>query len=61
MNIERRRAPLRKGRRIPICLSLSPDTHRALAKIADGNRSEAVEQLVREHVERLAPILEPST
>ena len=59
MDNTNRRAPLRKGRRIPICLSLSPETHRELGKICAGNRSAAVESLVRDHVERLrAPIPE---
>ena len=48
-NTATRRAKLARGRRIPINLSLSPECHRLLAKIGKGNRSAAVEELVRKH------------
>jgi hypothetical protein len=54
-----RRARLSKGRRIPLCVSLSSQTIRDLGKIARGNRSAAIEQLVREYHARRAPAPEP--
>jgi hypothetical protein len=52
MDHSTRRAPLRKGRRIPLNVTLSPDIHRDLAKLEKGNRSAAIEMLVREYFER---------
>lgn len=62
-NHSTRRAPLRRGRRIPICVSLSPETHEALLKIEGGNRSAAIEKLVKEYharPSRKAVALEPA-
>ena len=39
MDQSTRRAPLNRGRRIPLNVTLSPETHRALSEIANGNRS----------------------
>ncbi len=52
MDVGNRRAPLRKGRRISLNVNLSPDAHRELGRIANGNRSAAIEHLVSEHLER---------
>ena len=61
MNTAKRRAPLGSGRlrRIPLCVSLSPETHRDLAKLEKGNRSAAIELLVREYFERARAIPTP--
>ena len=60
MDISTRRAPLARGRRICLNVNISPETHRALGKIAGGNRSAAIEELVRGHLERTrAPALTP--
>jgi hypothetical protein len=40
---------VRRRRRIPANLTLLPETHVYLARIGDGNRSAAVEELVRMH------------
>ena len=52
-----RRLPLRRGRRIPLSVTVSPETHALLAKLGEGNRSAAIEELVRLHLlrERLDP------
>jgi len=47
-----RRMPLRRGRRIPINVTLSAEAHILLAKIGEGNRSAAIEELVRLYRER---------
>jgi hypothetical protein len=53
MPITQRRAPLeRGGRRIQLCVSVSSETLRELKRIERGNRSAAIERLVREHVAR---------
>ena len=44
--------PLRRGRRIPINVTLSAEAHILLAKIGEGNRSAAIEELVRLYRER---------
>lgn len=46
------RPRLRRGRRIPINVTLAPNILKALHKIGDGNRSAAIEKLVGEHLER---------
>ena len=64
MDISTRRAPLSRGRRINLNVNISPDTHKALGKIGNGNRSAAIEELVARHLERMrapAPIPEPVT
>jgi hypothetical protein len=64
MDYNSRRAPLRRGRRVYLNASLSPETHKHLAKIGNGNRSAAIEILVAEHMERkrVAELeLEPAT
>lgn len=53
MDYAARRAPLKKGRRINLNVNLDPDIHRALGRLCGGNRSAAIEQLVRAHMERL--------
>lgn len=45
-----RRPRIPKGRRVPITVSLDVKTHKALRKIGDGNRSRAIEELVRRHL-----------
>jgi hypothetical protein len=47
-----RQAPLEEGRRISLNVNLAPDILRELALISGGNRSAAIEKLVREHVAR---------
>ena len=42
-----RRVPIRRGRRIPISVSLAPETHELLHRLGEGNRSAAIEELVR--------------
>jgi hypothetical protein len=42
-----RRMPLRRGKRIPINVTVAPETNVWLAKFGDGNRSAAIEELVR--------------
>ena len=61
------RQPPRPGvRRIALNVNLSPEIHAELGQIAAGNRSAAIELLVREHVTRRerrarsAPIPEPA-
>jgi hypothetical protein len=46
----KQRAPLPTGRRIPLMVSIDPDTHAGLTQIArgfEGNRSAVIEHLVR--------------
>jgi hypothetical protein len=48
------------GRRTPVTLNLSPETHNHLTTIGDGNKSRAVERLVEAEVKRLrrrAPVV----
>ena len=40
------------GRRLPVTLNLSPETHNHLTNIGDGNKSRAVERLVEAEVKR---------
>lgn len=54
MDIDTRRPPLAKGRRIALNVNLDPAIHRELGKIAHGNRSAAIEQLVRDYLARRA-------
>jgi len=44
--LSRRRGRLKKGRRISLNVNLSPEIHRELGKICNGNRSAAIEALV---------------
>jgi len=46
------RPRLRRAKRVPVNLTLSMATYRALAKIGGGNRSAAVDLLVTEYLER---------
>jgi hypothetical protein len=47
-----RRPPLTDGtRRIPLMVTVSSDVHRALTRF--GNRSDAIEQLVRTYIKLL--------
>lgn len=41
------RMPLRRGRRIALSVTVSPETHKLLARLCEGNRSAAVEELAR--------------
>jgi len=52
-SLARRRPPIAKGRRISLNVNLSPEIHRELGKIANGNRSAAIEELVRQHLARV--------
>jgi metal-responsive CopG/Arc/MetJ family transcriptional regulator len=52
MNYVLRRAPLLRGRRIAVNVNLAPETHRHLVKKGKGNRSAAIEELVRQDIER---------
>ena len=45
-----RRAPLKGARRRAITVTVDDATHAGLARIGNGNRSAAIEQLVREHL-----------
>ena len=45
-----RRAPLKAGRRRAITVTVDEVTHAGLTRIGNGNRSAAIEQLVREHL-----------
>lgn len=47
-----RQEPLKEGRRISVNVNLAPQILLELAKIAGGNRSAAIEKLVREHIAR---------
>lgn len=42
-----RRMPMRRGRRVPMSVTVSPETVLLLHKIGDGNKSAAVEELAR--------------
>lgn len=52
-----RQERLKEGRRISVNVNLAPAIIAELAKIAEGNRSKAIEQLVRSHVARGRPEL----
>lgn len=47
MNQSIRRQPLASGRRIPLTVNLEPQLHRELGLIGQGNRSKAIETLVK--------------
>jgi hypothetical protein len=59
MNISTRSAPLRRGRRISLNVNLAPDVHRELGRIAKGNRSAAIELLVRDYIAKRTGIAFP--
>lgn len=60
MNIARR-APLKKGRRISLTVNLTPENHRELSKMCNGNRSAAIEMLITLYrAERVAKVAEPA-
>ena len=42
-----KRMPVRRGRRIAVNVTLAPETHVLLAKLGEGNRSAAIEELAR--------------
>lgn len=52
MDYTNRSARLSGVRRIALNVNLSPEIHAELGQIAAGNRSAAIELLVREHVKR---------
>lgn len=55
---------MRRAKRVPLNVTLAPETCRELAKIAQGNRSAAIEWLLDQHLERqraTAEQLDPST
>jgi hypothetical protein len=54
MDHSTRQEPLESGRRISLNVNLDPEIIVELAKIGGGNRSKAIEQLVREHIARTA-------
>jgi hypothetical protein len=55
--IRRPRLP-RGKRRIPLNVNLTPEIHRELGRIAGGNRSAAIEQLVRQYLAERARLTE---
>jgi hypothetical protein len=61
MDYDNRRARLPKGRRINLNVNLDPEIHSALGLLCGGNKSAAIETLVRQHLERLkTPTTEPA-
>jgi hypothetical protein len=52
MYLTKRRERLQQGRRIALNVNLSPEIHRELEFICNGNKSAAIEFLVREHLLR---------
>jgi hypothetical protein len=52
MDQSTRRRRLETGRRISLNVNLDPEVHHELGRICDGNRSAAIEALVREHLKR---------
>ena len=54
-----RRMPIKRRRRIPVNVTLAPETHVILARIGQGNRSAAIEELVRLYCARelIAPTI----
>jgi hypothetical protein len=54
MSKSNRRPPLRTGRRIPLTITVDDATNEGLLMIGNGNRSAAIEQLVRDHLTKLA-------
>lgn len=55
MDHSARQEPLESGRRVPITVNLAPYIIEELAAISGGNRSKAIEHLVREHIARTRP------
>jgi len=53
MDHANRRPRLPKGKRINLNVNLDPEIHSALGLLCGGNKSAAVEALVRQHLERL--------
>jgi len=49
-----RRAPLRRGRRVPLNVNISLETLKELSRIGEGNRSAAIEDVVRWYSEHRA-------
>ena len=39
--------PIRRGRRIPINVTLAPETHVLITRLGEGNRSAGIEELAR--------------
>ena len=51
--------PVIRGRRIPVSVTLAPETHLLISKLGAGNRSSGIEELARMYRERqLAPTLQ---
>lgn len=47
-------------RRVVLTVNLDPEVHKELGKIARGNRSQAIEELVRRHVAERTRLPEPA-
>lgn len=54
-----RRQPLKGTRRIAITVTLDADTHAGLFLIGNGNRSAAIEYLVRQHLSKREQTRQP--
>jgi hypothetical protein len=42
-----RRMPIRRGRRIPVSVTLAPETQLLISTLGEGNRSAGIEELAR--------------
>jgi hypothetical protein len=62
-SVTNRRLPILRARRVALNVTLAPETIEVLARIGHGNRSAAIEELVRLHRRRelAIPRTEPST
>ena len=62
-SVTTRRMPIRRGRRIALNVTLAPETIEVLARVGEGNRSAAIEELVRLYRRRelAIPRTEPAT
>lgn len=52
MDFSTRQEPTEEGPRVPLNVTLTPSIIRELGAISGGNRSAAIEKLVREHIAR---------
>jgi hypothetical protein len=55
MDYSTRQEPLEEGPRVSLNVTLAPSIIKELGSICAGNRSAAIEKLVREHVLRTSP------